>query len=105
MPPPTVQPVRVSLAVSCSGNTGMDKEYLSPAQAAPPLPYINHRSHAQPSRPVAVASQSVLADAVPVTPNIVWVVSPLMSSADPSPPTPITKPPNFFFLMIRRPPR
>src|SRR5438128_8221205 len=85
MPPPTVQPVRVSLASNCSLNTGMNAEYLSPAHAAPPLAYNSQRSHAQPNRPVALAIQSVWACAVPVIPRTVRVISPLLSLPDPSP--------------------
>src|SRR5215216_900907 len=70
-PAPTIQPVRVSLASKNSLNTGIEAEYLSPAQAAPPLAYISHRSQLQPIRPVALASQSVRACAVPVIPNTV----------------------------------
>src|SRR5262249_27020805 len=91
MPPPTVQPVRVSLASNCSLNTGMNAEYLSPAHAAPPLAYNSQRSHAQPSRPVALAIQSVWARAVPVIPRTVCVISPLMSLPDPSPSMPMTQ--------------
>src|SRR5262249_5500890 len=91
MPPPTVQPVRVSLASNCSLNTGMNAEYLSSAHAAPPLAYNSQRSHAQPSRPVALAIQSVWARAVPVIPRTVCVISPLMSLPDPSPSMPMTQ--------------
>jgi hypothetical protein len=49
MPPPTVQPGRVSLASDCSLNKGMIAEYSSPAHAAPPLAYNSQRSHAEPA--------------------------------------------------------
>src|SRR5262249_55966980 len=62
-----------------------------PAHAAPPLAYNSQRSHAQPSRPVALAIQSVWARAVPVIPRTVCVISPLMSPPDPSPSMPMTQ--------------
>src|SRR5262245_33349485 len=106
MPPPAVQPVRVSLASNCSLNTGMNAEYLSPAHAAPPLAYNSQRSHAQPSRPVALAIQSVWACAVPVLPRTVCVISPLMSLPDPSASMPVSQLlPNSRLQPTRRPAR